>query len=74
MEVRIRSANEPSSASRLLADIPFRRDAIDSVIPTLADWGVFSTGNSLAGADDLSGQFVDDGEKAYFEVIVDIEE
>ena len=74
MEVRIRSANEPSSASRLLAEIPFRRDAIDSVIPTLADWGVFSTGHSLAGADDLSGQFVDDGEKAYFEVIVDIEE
>lgn len=73
MEVRIRTANEPSSSSRLLAEIPFRRDAIDSVIPTLAAWGVFSVGHSMADESDLTGQFVDDGEKAYFEVIVENE-
>lgn len=71
MELRIRSVNE--ATSRLLADIPFRRDVIDSVIPTLASWGVFSSGHSLAGEDEMTGQFVDDGEKAYFEVIVGLE-
>ena len=72
MEVRIRSAND--TTSRFLADIPFRPEVIDSVIPTLAAWGVFTSGHSLAGAESMAGQFVDDGEKAYFEVIVGLEE
>lgn len=72
MEVRIRSAND--TTSRLLADIPFRPDVIDSLIPTLGGWGVFTNTHSLAGEDDLTGQFVDDGEKAYFEIIVGPEE
>lgn len=71
MEVRIRMANE--SESRFLADIPFRPDVIEGIIPTLAKWGVFMSNNSLATAEDLSAQFVDDGDKAFFEVIVDAE-
>lgn len=72
MEVRIRSAND--TTSRLLADIPFRPDVIDSVIPTIGGWGVFTSEHSLATVSDLTGQFVDDGEKAYFEIIVGLEE
>lgn len=72
MEVRIRSAND--SSSRLLAEIPFRPDVIDSLIPTLGGWGVFTQDHSLASESDLTGQFVDDGEKAYFEIIVGLEE
>jgi hypothetical protein len=71
MEVRIRSAND--TTSRLLAEIPFRTEAIDSVIPTLGAWGVFTSSHSLADEDALTGQFVDDGEHAYFEVIVGLE-
>lgn len=72
MELRIRSQGD--TTSRFLADIPFRRDVIDAVIPTLASWGVFSSDNSLADESEMTGQFVDDGEKAYFEVVVGPEE
>jgi hypothetical protein len=71
MEVRIRSVNDADS--RLLAEIPFRPDVIDSVIPTLGAWGVFTKDHSLADGASLTGQFVDDGERAYFEVIVGLE-
>jgi len=71
MEVRIRSAED--TTSRLLADIPFRPDVIDSVIPTIGGWGVFTPEHSLATESDLTAQFVDDGEKAYFEVVVCLE-
>ncbi|MCZ4069247.1 hypothetical protein O1W71_16375 [Microbacterium sp. H37-C3] len=72
MELRIRSAND--STSRFLADIPFRPEVIDSVIPILAAWGVFTNDNSLAGEADMTGQFVDNGEKAYFEIVIGAEE
>lgn len=72
MEVRIRSADD--STSRFLADIPFRPEVIDSVIPTLAAWGVFTPNHSLADEGAMVGQFVDTGEKAYFEVVIGAEE
>lgn len=72
MEVRIRSAND--TTSRLLADVPFRPDVIDQIIPTLGGWGVYTHEHSLADTDALTGQFVDDGERAYFEVIVGLED
>jgi len=72
MEVRIRSAEDTDS--RFLTEIPFRPEVIDSIIPTLASWGVFSSNHSLAGLDDLTGQFCDDGAKAYFEIVVGPEE
>jgi hypothetical protein len=72
MELRIRSAND--ATSRFLADIPFRPEVIDSVIPTLAAWGVFTSDHSLADEADMTGQFVDNGEKAYFEVVIGIED
>lgn len=68
MELRIRSQGD--TTSRLLAEIPFRAEVIDAVIPTLAAWGVFTNDHSLAEGKDMVGQFVDDGEKAYFEVII----
>lgn len=72
MELRIRSQGD--TTSRLLAEIPFRPEVIDSVIPTLAAWGVFTSDHSLAVDTDMVGQFVDDGEKAYFEVVIGPEE
>jgi hypothetical protein len=72
MEVRIRSASD--TTARFLADIPFRPEVIESIIPTLSNWGVFTSNNSLADSKDMVGQFVDDGEKAYFEIIVSSED
>lgn len=72
MELRIRSQGD--STSRFLADIPFRPEVIDSVIPTLSSWGVFTDEHSLAEEKDMFGQFVDNGEKAYFEVVIGPEE
>lgn len=72
MEVRIRSTNDTDS--RFLTEIPFRPEVIDSIIPTLASWGVFTSDNSLADEKDMTGQFRDDGAKAYFEIIVGPEE
>ena len=68
MEVRIRHAND--TESRLLAEIPFRPEAIDSVIPTLGAWGVVDSSGAMWETDALTGQFVDDGTKAYFEVVI----
>ena len=68
MEVRIRSAND--STSRFLADIPFRPEVIDSIIPTIGAWGVVDAVGHMFDQKELTGQFVDDGEKAYFEIIV----
>ena len=68
MEIRIRIADE--SESRLLAEIPFRRDAIDSIIPTLGAWGVIGSDGETYAESDLSGQFVDNGTSAYFEILL----
>jgi hypothetical protein len=70
MEVRIRSANDLDS--RLLADVPFRPEVIERIIPTLIFWGLV-VGGDLVEEGRVSGQFVDDGEKAFFEVVVDSE-
>lgn len=68
MELRIRKAND--TESRLLAEIPFRAEVFDGIIPTLTAWGVVDAdGNSYDDAD-IFGQFVDNGEKAYFEVVL----
>lgn len=63
------------SASVTIADIPFRPDVIDKIIPTLQAWGVFNQdGNSFA-EDTIIGQFVLDElkEVAYFEVVVGVD-
>ena len=72
MELRIRSAND--TTSRFLADIPFRPEAIDSVIPTLGAWGVVAEGGRMFAEGQLVGQFVDTGDKAYFEVICGLDD
>jgi hypothetical protein len=69
MEIRIRLYDDDTE-SRVLAEIPFRKDAIDSILPTLSDWGVVDRiGRSYTGSE-ISGTFVDDGTSAYFEVIL----
>ena len=68
MEVRIRHAND--TESRFLTEIPFRPEVIDSIIPTLGGWGVIAGGNGPFEQDAMIGQFVDDGLKAYFEVVI----
>ena len=68
MEVRIRHAND--TEARVLADIPFRPDVIASVIPTLGSWGVITEGAGPFEEKEMVGQFVDDGTKAYFEVVI----
>jgi hypothetical protein len=54
-----------------LADIPFRPDVIASIIPTLGSWGVIANGAGPHEEESMIGQFVDDGTKAYFEVVID---
>lgn len=69
MEVRLRSAGD--TESRLLAEIPFRPEVLDTVISTLGGWGVVDSNGRMWDGEALSGQFVDDGTKAYFEVVID---
>lgn len=68
MEIRVR--HHTDSESRVLADVPFRPDVIDKIIPTLGGWGIAASDGNLYSESDLMGQFVDDGHEAYFEVII----
>lgn len=68
MEIRIRHATD--SEARVLADIPFRPDVINTIIPTLGSWGVITEGSGPFSEESMTGQFVDDGTKAYFEVVI----
>ena len=72
MEIRIRKLVDVES--RVLADVPFRQDVIDNIIPTLARWGVVDENGRMYESEDLTGQFVDNGTSAYFEVILGIED
>jgi len=68
MEIRIRHASD--TEARVLADIPFRADVINNIIPTLGSWGVITGGNGPFEESAMVGQFVDDGTHAYFEVVI----
>jgi hypothetical protein len=67
LEIRIRDGEAGDAVP--LGEIPFRRDAIDQIIPTLQAWGV---GTALGTKDESSiyGQFFTDGTRAYFEVVI----
>lgn len=67
MEIRIRAASEVEAV--VLGDIPFRPEVIDAVIPTITSWGGY-IGDTEIKPGNLTGQFMDDGLKAYFEVVV----
>lgn len=66
LEVRIRRESWVKAIP--LAEIPFRPEAIDSVLPTLRGWGGEIGGATIG--DTTFVQFVDDGERAYLEVVV----
>jgi len=74
MEVRIRST--AMTRPVVIADIPFRPDVIDKVIPSLQAWGVFNGEGTEFPAESIVGQFVvdEDREVAYFEVTVGVED
>lgn len=67
MEIRIRAASQAEAV--VLGDIPFRPEVIDAVIPTITAWGGY-IGDEEINNSNVVGQFMDDGLKAYFEVIV----
>ena len=69
LEVRIRHVNEADALP--FAEIPFRREAIDSVLNLIYSTGGNLFGLSLADEVDLSMQFAEDGEKGYLEVVVE---
>jgi hypothetical protein len=66
LEVRIR--HESWAEAIPLAEIPFRPEAIASVLPSLRDWGGEIGGGPIG--DTTFVQFMDDGVRAYLEVVV----
>ena len=64
-EVRLR--HELDVASKPLGDVPFGQ--IETVIPTLKQWGLTTSNDADVDADGLYGQFRHDESGAYFEVV-----
>lgn len=67
LEIRIR--HEEDAEAVPLAEVPFKPDAIDSIVETIARWGINANGQDY-DRDKLSGQFIKDESGAYFEVFV----
>jgi len=67
LEVRIRHENE--SVGVPIAEIPFRKEAVDSVIPLMQSWGLVYEGTPVRD-DMIIGQFYADANSAYFEVVI----
>lgn len=67
LEIRIRHEDDTEAVP--LAEVPFKPDAIDSIIETIARWGINANEQDYDRSQ-LSGQFIKDASGAYFEVFV----
>lgn len=67
LEIRVR--REDDTESTYLAEIPFRNEAIDSVIPLIQAWGLSYEGDGGAG-ENVYGRFVVQKGKGFFEVVI----
>lgn len=74
MNIQVFYREEEAEEGVLIAEVPFRREAIDAVIPLLVSWGVVNTfGGDIAAAShvegDLYGQFRVTAARMIFEVV-----
>lgn len=69
LKIKIRHESESSESAVQLAEVPFRPDAIDTIISTIEGWGLIDVTRNLA-AEDLVGQFIKTETEAYFEVVI----
>jgi hypothetical protein len=67
VEVRIRHESQPEGV--VLGEVPFRKEAIDAIIPTIQAWGLSYMDISV-DENAIYGQFYADQNRAYFEVMV----
>jgi predicted lactoylglutathione lyase len=67
VEVRIRHESQPEGV--VLGEVPFRKEAIDAIIPTIQAWGLSFMDNTV-DENSIYGQFFADQNRAYFEVMI----
>jgi len=72
MNIQVQYREEESSEGVPFAEVPMRREAIDSVIPMIQAWGILADhgdGMTAIPADDLYGQFRVLSDRVIFEVV-----
>lgn len=70
MNIQVQYREEESDEGVPVAEVPFRREAIDAIIPLIQSWGLANAGaDSSITTDLLYGQFRVLADRVIFEVI-----